>query len=141
MVVANAYQVCFLEAKTKEDAVRSMVSELDMERRGVFEAVMQREKVISTGIGMGIAIPHAKISGLDEFSVVIGIVKHEGIEWDAIDHLLVKLIILICGPDNKHREYLHLLSRLTKTIKLESVRQELFLAKDQEEIVKIFEAC
>ncbi len=141
MVVTSGVHVCFLEAKTREEAIHAMVAELDTDQKSVFDAVMQREKVISTGIGIGIAIPHAKIVGLQDFSVVIGIVKGEGIAWDAIDRLPVKLIILISGPDDKHREYLQLLSKLTRTIKQEHVRQTLFFAKDREEVVKIFEAC
>ena len=138
--VGSQFQVVFVDAKNKESAIRALIAELDANHDKVFEAVMQREKVISTGIGIGIAIPHAKIEGLDDFSVVIGVVNHAGIPWDAIDRLPVRLILLIAGPDDRHKEYLQLLSRLTKTIKQEIVRQALFSAKDREEVVKIFEA-
>jgi nitrogen PTS system EIIA component len=141
VAVENAPYVCILHAKTKEEAIAELVEELDVDHKRVYEAIMHREKVISTGIGIGIAIPHAKISGILEFSVVIGIIQHEGINWDAIDHLPVKLVMLICGPDDRHKEYLSLLSELTKKIKLESVRQALFSCKNREEVVKIFEEC
>ncbi len=140
-VIESAPYVCILNARSREEAIASLVSELDVDHKMVYEAIMQRERVISTGIGIGIAIPHAKISGIEEFNVVIGIVQHEGINWDAIDHLPVKLIMLICGPDDRHREYLQLLSELTKKIKQESVRQALFSAKNREEVVKIFGEC
>lgn len=141
VTIETAPQVCFLQAKTKQEAIFELVSELDLDHNSVFEAVMQRERVISTGIGIGIAIPHAKLAGVEDFHVVIGVVDHEGIDWDAIDHLFVRLVILICGPDDRHREYLQLLSELTKKIKQEKVRQALFSAKNREEVVKIFEAC
>ena len=141
VLVESAPHVTFLDVRSKEEAVASLVLQLDVNQRLVGDAVMQREHVISTGIGMGIAIPHAKITGLEEFHVVIGVVQHEGIEWDAIDHLPVKLIILICGPDDRHKEYLALLSSLTKKIKQEEVRQILFSAKNPEEVVKIFASC
>ena len=141
VLVESAPHVTFLDVRSKEEAVASLVLQLDVNQRLVVDAVMQREHVISTGIGMGIAIPHAKITGLEEFHVVIGVVQHEGIEWDAIDHLPVKLIILICGPDDRHKEYLALLSSLTKKIKQEEVRQILFSAKNPEEVVKIFASC
>ena len=141
VAVENAPYVCILNAKSREEAIASLVKELDVDHKVVYEAIMQREKIISTGIGIGIAIPHAKIAGIDEFNVVIGIVQHEGIDWDAIDHLPVKLVMLICGPDDRHREYLQLLSQLTKKIKQESVRQALFSCKNREEVVKIFEEC
>lgn len=140
-VIESAPYVCILNSRSREEAIASLVSELDVDHKVVYEAIMQRERVISTGIGIGIAIPHAKIAGIEEFNVVIGIVQHEGINWDAIDHLPVKLIMLICGPDDRHREYLQLLSELTKKIKQESVRQALFSAKNREEVVKIFQEC
>ncbi len=133
--------VTFLHSKTRAEAIHTLIESLDVDQKLVFDAVMQRERVISTGIGIGIAIPHAKIAGIEEFSVGIGIVRHEGIEWDAIDNLPVKLILLICGPDDRHKEYLQLLSELTKKIKQETVRQALFSAKTEEEVVKIFEEC
>ncbi len=141
VAVENAPYVCILNAKSREEAITSLVAELDVDHKVVCDAIMHRERVISTGIGIGIAIPHAKIAGIDEFNVVIGIVQHEGLDWDAIDHLPVKLIMLICGPDDRHREYLQLLSKLTKKIKQESVRQALFSCKNREEVVKIFEEC
>jgi PTS system nitrogen regulatory IIA component len=102
---------------------------------------MQRERVVSTGIGIGIAIPHAKIEEIDDFYVAIGIIKNEGVDWDAIDHLPVKLVLLICGPQERHGEYLQLLSKLTKKIKEEETRRALFVAKTEEEVVKIFQEC
>ncbi len=140
-VIESVPCACILNVKSKTEAISSLVAELDVDHKVVYEAIMQRERVISTGIGIGIAIPHAKISGMEEFHVVIGIVQHEGINWDAIDHLPVKLIMLICGPDDRHSEYLQLLSELTKKIKQESVRQALFSAKNREEVVKIFSEC
>src|SRR4051812_3913165 len=95
-VTQSAPYVSILNARSREEAIASLVSELDVDHKLVYEAIMQRERVISTGIGIGIAIPHAKIAGIDEFNVVIGIVQHDGINWDAIDHLPVKLVILIC---------------------------------------------
>jgi len=141
IMLAQAPQVKFLHSRTREEAIHALVGVLNVDQKVVFDAVMQRERVISTGIGIGIAIPHAKIASIEDFSVVIGIVKHDGIEWDAIDNLPVKLILLICGPDDRHREYLQLLSELTKKIKQEDVRQALFSAKAEEEVVKIFEEC
>jgi PTS system nitrogen regulatory IIA component len=140
-VEKEPFTVAFVDAHSKEEAIAALISELDIDQQAVYQSVMQRERVISTGIGIGIAIPHAKTQAAEEFDVVIGIVRHSGIEWDSIDQLPVKLIILICGPDNQHKEYLQLLSHWTKKIKQEKIRQALFFAKDREEVVKILAEC
>jgi PTS system nitrogen regulatory IIA component len=132
-------EVVFLDVQNKQDAISILVDQMSGDKKLIFDAVMKREKVISTGIGIGIALPHAKLAGLEEFQITIGIVNHDGINWQSIDELPVKLIILICGPDDKHKEYLKLLSELTKKIKQENFRQALFLAKSREEVVKIFQ--
>jgi PTS system nitrogen regulatory IIA component len=132
-------EVVFLDVQNKQDAISILVDQMSGDKKLIFDAVMRREKVISTGIGIGIALPHAKLDGLEEFQITIGIVNHDGINWQSIDELPVKLIILICGPDDKHKEYLKLLSELTKKIKQENFRQSLFLAKSREEVVKIFQ--
>ena len=132
-------EVVFLDVQNKQDAISILVDQMSGDKKLIFDAVMKREKVISTGIGIGIALPHAKLDGLEEFQITIGIINHDGIDWQSIDELPVKLIILICGPDDKHKEYLKLLSELTKKIKQENFRQALFLAKSREEVVKIFQ--
>jgi PTS system nitrogen regulatory IIA component len=141
LAVESKPHVLFLDVKSKEEAIKKLVLELDVDHSKVFDAVIQRERVISTGIGIGIAIPHAKIEEFEDFHVVIGIFKHDGVDWDAIDRLAVKLVLLICGPQDRHGDYLQLLSKLTKKIKEEETRQALFLAKTHEEVVKIFQEC
>lgn len=106
-----------------------------------FEAIITRENVVSTGIGMGIAIPHAKCDECEEFFISVGIHTKGGIDWDSIDGLDVKLIFLIGGPTMMHKEYLSLLSKLTTAIREESVRQNIIRSKSAEEVVKIFESC
>jgi PTS system nitrogen regulatory IIA component len=134
-------EVVFLSSTSKSEAIALLCDQMNGDKKLIFDAVMQREKVISTGIGIGIALPHAKLPGLEEFQITIGIVDHDGIDWESIDELPVKLIILISGPDDKHKEYLKLLSSLTKKIKEESFRNALFSSKSREEVVKIFQEC
>ncbi len=58
-------------------------------------SILERERIVSTGIGIGVAIPHAKISGNAGFFVAIGIQKKGGIDWNALDGSLVHLIFMI----------------------------------------------
>lgn len=102
-----------------------------------FQALLKRESIMSTGIGMGVAIPHGKLENSSEFFIAIGI-PSQGILWDSIDGDLVRLVFLIGGPENAPLEYLKLLSTLTLVLRDESRRQGLLQAKTVEEVMNVF---
>lgn len=136
--------VAFLETTTQEQALESLVNLLDQEgklrdKQAFYQAILQREKIVSTGIGIGVAIPHAKLHGYEDFFIAIGIQKGEGIEWHALDGLPVRLIFMIGGPDDQQTEYLNILSMITTAIKDEARRKQLLKAKTPQEVVAIFE--
>ena len=138
-------QISFLEVSTKEEAIKVLIDTLYKnnvveDKEGFYKAVLDREKVVSTGIGMGLAIPHAKTDEATNFFVSIGIFP-QGIDWQGIDDLKVKLVFLIGGPKNKPREYLRLLSELTKLMKDENLRFRFMNAKDEMDLVSIFHSC
>ena len=76
-----------------------------------FGSHVKREKIVSTGIGMGVAIPHAKLPSFDRFFLAVGLQKvKDGIDWDALDGAPVRLIFMIGGPANQQTDYLKILS-------------------------------
>jgi PTS system nitrogen regulatory IIA component len=104
-----------------------------------YHAIIDRERIVSTGIGMGVAIPHAKLPSFDDFFIAIGILQ-KGIEWEALDGALVRLIFMIGGPDDKQTEYLQILSRLTFALKDEQRRKKLLTLHSPEDIVELLKA-
>ena len=138
--------IVFLEAKTRDEALSQLVSLLDqagqLKDKALFhESILEREKIVSTGIGLGVAIPHAKLMGYEDFFIAIGIQRKEGIEWNALDGAPVRLIFMIGGPENKQTEYLKILSRLTMAIKNEERRKRLLKALTPHEVLELFEGC
>jgi len=139
--------VCFLDANNRDEALHQLVEALGdageiQEREQFFDAILKREKIVSTGIGMGVAIPHAKLDGFDHFFLAVGLQKvKEGIEWDALDGAPVRLIFMIGGPADQQTEYLKILSRLTAAIKDEDRRMSLLSADSREKVVGLFEGC
>lgn len=136
--------VVFLEASSQNEALEHLIGKLDEanklhDKAAFFQAILDREKIISTGIGIGVAIPHAKISGYKDFFVAIGIQRGEGIEWQSLDGLPVRLIFLIGGPDDQQTQYLNILSMITTAIKDEEKRNEMLKAKNAAEVIAIFE--
>jgi nitrogen PTS system EIIA component len=133
---------CFIESDTRNEALKRLVHLLDQKGKlnnaeAFYDAILQREEMISTGIGMGIAVPHAKLQGYNSFFVAIGI-HPIGIPWDALDGVPVRLIFMIGGPEHQQTEYLRLLSGLTLALKDENRRKKMLQLNEPSEIIGLF---
>jgi nitrogen PTS system EIIA component len=131
-----------LDVSERDEALRDLVDLFDAENKlrdkdAFYKAILERERIVSTGIGMGVAVPHAKLSGYDTFFIAIGI-HQQGIAWDALDGVPVRLVFMIGGPDDKQTEYLQLLSRLTLAIKDEERRKKILQLSKPEDIIALF---
>lgn len=102
------------------------------------EAVMKREEESTTGIGFGVAIPHGKSAAVAEPSLAFGR-SQAGIQYDSMDGKPVHLMFLIAVPETSNDEHLRLLSKLSRKLMHEDVRQKLMTVTDAEEIYQIFE--
>ncbi|MEO0097658.1 MAG: PTS sugar transporter subunit IIA [candidate division WOR-3 bacterium] len=101
-----------------------------------FSEILKRENLESTGIGMGIAIPHARSKAVKDLVIVFGRSK-EGVDFSSLDGKPAHLIFLIAGPENKKSEYLFTLAKLSKLLRKDEVRIELNKAKDEKEVLAI----
>lgn len=131
-----------LDSNERDLSLRELVDLLDEKgklhnKELFYQAILEREKIVSTGIGMGVAVPHAKLSGYETFFIAIGI-HHKGIHWGALDGIPVRLVFMIGGPDDKQTEYLQLLSRLTLAIKDEERRKKILQLTHPEDIIALF---
>ncbi len=130
------------EVDERNAALQLLVERLDAahklkDRQIFYDAILQREQIVSTGIGMGVAVPHAKLPGYKTFFIAIG-VHQKGIAWDALDGLPVRLVFMIGGPDDQQTEYLQLLSHLTLAIKDEERRKKMLQLKNPEDMMALF---
>lgn len=135
--------VYFLNLDKRDDVLKTLIDFAAEEGKIVekppfYEAIIDREKVVSTGIGMGVAIPHAKLPGYDQFFIAIGILN-KGVEWNAVDHAPVRIIFMIGGPDDKQTEYLQILSALTGAIKDEELRKKMLTLNSPHAMISLFE--
>lgn len=95
----KADRVVFLNASTREEAIDSLFNVVEeqklVENIDQFKnSINEREKVVTTGIGMGVAIPHAKLPDYNDFFIIVGILS-QGIPWDALDGTHVRTILMI----------------------------------------------
>ena len=142
----DEHLVVFLEEQTREGVIGRLVDLLQdagklQDKKAFQSAILEREQIVSTGIGVGVAIPHARIEGCSDFFIAVGIQRHKGIDWDALDGSLVYLIFMIGGPDHRQTEYLKILSRLTQAIKDEERRKLLLKSKSASEVLELFRGC
>lgn len=145
MIMISKYldprHVVFLDAETRDEALKKLIEAIDTtgklyDKRMFYDAIIERESIVSTGVGMGAAIPHAKLSSYDDFFIGIGVLR-KGLEWNALDGSPVRLIFLIGGPDDKQTEYLQILSKLTLIIKDEEVRKKLLAMNSAIDIIEL----
>jgi len=106
--------------------------------QGLVDATMAREAEYSTGIGMGVGIPHAKSSVVKQPVVAFG-KSSKGIEFDSFDGEPVYLVFLIAVPEKSDKEHLNILSMLSRALMHEEVRDALLRASRPEEVVNAFQ--
>lgn len=109
-----------LKASSKKQALQEL-SQLaarlsGLETRNVFETLLQRERLGSTGLGQGIAIPHGKFAGLDRLYGVFARLAHP-ISFDAVDDQPVDLIFLLLAPESAGADHLKALARISRLLR------------------------
>jgi fructose-specific phosphotransferase system IIA component len=100
-------------------------------KKSIFDAVLEREKIMTTGVGNGIAIPHCKHKDSPNFAVCLGI-HPKGIDFQAIDNKSVKIIFLLVGPENNPGLHIKLLSRISRLMSNEELRDQLVKASESD---------
>jgi PTS system nitrogen regulatory IIA component len=94
----------------------------------ILAAVEEREEALSTGIGYGIAIPHAKSASVKSLNLVCGS-RPEGVPFDSLDGEPVRLFFLLIGPESAAGEHVKALSRIARLVRRETVREQLLKAQ------------
>jgi len=132
-----------LSGNDRDHSIKELIQILDEKKsikskETIFHAVLDREKIMTTGVGNGIAIPHCKHNDSPEFVVSLGI-KPDGLNFDSIDKKPVKIVFLLVGPENNPGLHIKLLSRISRLMSNEELRQKLVESKTAEEAFDLIE--
>jgi len=100
------------------------------------KAIRAREKLMSTGIGYGIAVPHARDRSILDFVMAMGRSK-KGVKYESIDDQPVQLIFMIGASDSQDKDYIKLLSRLVLRLKNDDLKNKILSADSPSEIYEI----
>ena len=142
MSLTNLLQGEFIEldmqASTKQAAITELSSLLMSKgvlnnEKAFIQAVLAREAECTTGIGMGVAIPHGKSDGVERASLCFGR-SLKGFDYESLDGKPVHLIFLIAVPEDSNDEHLRILSQISRKIMHEEIREQLLTAKSADGI-------
>jgi PTS system fructose-specific IIC component len=132
-----------LEARDKQEAIAQLLDTLAAagalsDKDEVLGAVLDRERQMSTGIGGGVAIPHAQSKGVTRLAVALGRPK-DPIDFEAIDGKSVDLIFLIVGPEERGG-YVRILARISRLLYTGDLQKKLHRARTPDEVLRIIDA-
>jgi len=131
-----------MEGDSKSDVINSLidlvaVSPKVLDKEKVREAIFEREKIMSTGVGNGFAIPHGKTDAVSDIVAAFAVTK-KPIDYEALDEQPVRLIFLLIGKGNMVGPHIKLLSRISRLMNKEEFRKKLLDASASKEVMEIF---
>jgi fructose-specific phosphotransferase system IIA component len=131
-----------MEGDSKSDVINTLidlvaVSPKVLDKERVKEAIFEREKIMSTGVGNGFAIPHGKTDSVSDIVAAFGVTK-KPIDYEALDEQPVRLIFLLIGKGNMVGPHIKLLSRISRLMNKEEFRKKLLEAPSPKEVMEIF---
>ena len=129
-----------LKAKSKKQALQELAEYaaeiLEIDQRGIFDTLLQRERLGSTGIGHGIAIPHGKLNTINGvFSLFARLEKP--IDFDSVDDEPVDLIFLLLAPESAGADHLKALARISRLLRDPSAVEKLRASHDQDALYSV----
>ena len=130
-----------LQAGDKAEALDEMTTVLaeahpGIDRARLREMLEDRERLGSTGIGGGVAIPHARLPGLTGVLAVFGR-SSRGVDFDAVDGAPTRLFFLLVAPEDSSGMHLKALARIARLLKEQTVREQLLACDDRAELLRI----
>jgi mannitol/fructose-specific phosphotransferase system IIA component (Ntr-type) len=108
-----------------------------VDKNRVREAIFDREKIMSTGVGNGFAIPHGKTDAVTDIVAAFAVTA-EDIDYESLDEKPVRLVFLLVGKDNMVGPHIKLLSRISRLMNKEEFRRRLLEVSTPREIIDMF---
>ncbi|HET6376490.1 MAG TPA: PTS sugar transporter subunit IIA [Methylocella sp.] len=139
-LIKQSNVVCGLRASSKEQLLHELASRaaasLNRDQSAIFNALQSREKLGSTGIGEGIALPHARIEGLDRFFGIFARLSRP-MDFESIDGVPVDLVFLLLIPAAEQEGHLAALAAISRQLRDKTIAAKLRKAADAAELSKI----
>ena len=138
---APTHIIADLDAQSKKEALIELSGLFaDLNQESLVQALLKRERLGTTAIVPGMALPHTKINTIDSILIAVGRSK-TGIQWGAQDGQPIQLIFLMLAPQSASKSYLQALAGLSRLLKNNSNCTRIHNARNKEEINQILQGC
>jgi PTS system nitrogen regulatory IIA component len=132
-----------LDAQSKKQALHEVCSaaarQTGLGEREILETILQRERLGSTGVGQGVAIPHGKLRNLNTLVGVFARLSHP-VDFDSLDDQPVDLVFALLAPEGAGADHLKALARIARVLRDPQVAQRLRVAADAKELYAVLTA-
>ncbi|MBX7151517.1 PTS sugar transporter subunit IIA [bacterium] len=130
-----------LEKFDKKDIIAEMIEVLShsgkvLDKEKVVQAVLEREQMMSTGIGNSVAIPHGKSQGVQDLIVALGITSQD-VNFDALDGKPVRIVFMLVGPEKSSSIHIKMLSRISRLLNQAAFRKKIIDCKNAHDALQI----
>jgi fructose-specific phosphotransferase system IIA component len=127
-----------LVGASRDEVIKELLEVLDanspfQDKKEIFKAVLEREHIMTTGVGNGIAIPHCKHDQCEDFALALG-TTHDNIEFQAVDQNPVHIVFLLVGPKSAAGMHIKILSRITRILSNPDVREKILNINNSKEL-------
>ena len=130
-------KILIKEIDTKNDALRELITLLSnsshvLNYQSLEKGIFEREEIMSTGIGLGVAVPHVRSDAVSNLIMAVGIFKNGIMDYKSLDEKPVKIICMIASRTDQHKEYLNMLSAISSKLKQKITREQILNSIDKE---------
>jgi PTS system nitrogen regulatory IIA component len=149
--ISNFVMLPSLKASSKAEAIEKMINAIVqvhpkevLNQENVLNSVMRREEAMPTGLDHGIAVPHGRTDDVTEILGAIALVDNSNTangaipDYETIDHSMVQIIVLTLAPESSNSPYLHLMSTITKILRVKNNCEELLNCETSAEMYQFF---
>ncbi|MFH1313514.1 MAG: PTS sugar transporter subunit IIA [Candidatus Eisenbacteria bacterium] len=140
--VLDPDRVVIIDETSKESALRLMTDVLARsprihDRTELARAIFERERLMSTGIGFGVAVPHVRLASVKELVMALGASRRDITDYESLDGKPVRIICMVAAGQNQHSEYLRALAAVSASLKDPAVRESVLTAKSEAAVFEL----
>lgn len=107
------------------------------DKQELIDALLYREHLMSTGIGLGVAVPHVRLPNVKSLSLAVGISRNDITDYDALDNKPVRIIMMVIAGKGQHQDYIRLLGYLSSILKNNDARDRLIASASVDQIFNV----
>jgi len=140
--VLTPERIVFIDETNKKDVLRKLAEVLSSDSRiknsdELLTAIYKREELMSTGIGLGIGVPHIRIGSVEDIVMAVGITSAPITDYESLDDEPIRIICMIAARSDQHPQHIKLLSAVSKRLKNTEIREQILSSKSEQEIFDI----